>query len=176
MSLYPAEGAHWWSEADYNHVREVTRRLAAKRVLEFGPGTSTLSLVDGGAQHIDACEDDPHWFEVHTERLAVRYPDIIHMRPYRWRPVPCILGVDGQRYDLGLIDGPAMTEHRAAVMVYAMAHCQRVLVPLEETPEETGQGFMRGIVHRFARLFGRSVEVTDTGPLAGSFALIGPPC
>lgn len=176
MSLYPEDGAHWWSRADYDYVVRITRELSAKRVLEFGPGTSTLALVEGGASWIDTCEDDPHWFEVHTERLVPLFPEVIHMRPYRWRPIPCILGVDGRRYDMGLIDGPAKTEHRAAVIVYAMAHCQRVVVPLEETPEEAGIGFMRGIVHRFANLFGRSVRITDTGPLAGSFAVIGPPC
>lgn len=130
LSIPPA--AHWWTKADHDVVVSVVRRLGARHVLEFGPGTSTLSLIEGGATLIDACEDDPHWFKVHRERLAVRFPDAIRMRPYRWTALPSIVGCDSTTFDLGLVDGPKETERRPAVIVYAMERCRHVLVPLEE--------------------------------------------
>lgn len=173
--LYP-EAQHWWSLADYGAVLDVVERLKARSVLEFGPGSSTLALIEGGATWIDTCEDDPHYFTVYRERLERRFTGV-HVRPYRWRPLPSIIGVDAMRYDLGLIDGPKETERRPAVLVYAIERCARVLVPLEETPELTGRGFMRASVERFAKFFMRPVEwIEGTGPLAGAFALIGPRC
>lgn len=171
-SLYPAGGAHWWTKADHDVVVSVVRRLGARHVLEFGPGTSTLSLIEGGATLIDACEDDPHWFKVHRERLAVRFPDAIRMRPYRWTALPSIVGCDSTTFDLGLVDGPKETERRPAVIVYAMERCRHVLVPLEEGSGEPPR--IREAVVRFAGLYLRPVEwIEGTGPLAGAFALIG---
>ena len=46
--LYPRE-EHFCSFADYGAILDTVRRLDAKRVLEFGPGHSTLALVEGGA-------------------------------------------------------------------------------------------------------------------------------
>lgn len=172
-SLYPPAGAHWWSAGDHAAVVAVTRRLKARAVLEFGPGTSTLSLIEGGATSIDACEDSQAWASTWRERLQARFPGIVRIRPYRWAPVPSIIGCDETSFDLALVDGPAEKERRAAVIVYAMERCRHVLVPLEEGSGEAP--FVRGVVERFASLYARPVEwIEGTGPLAGAFALIGP--
>lgn len=172
-SLYPSTPAHWWTRQDHDAVVAVVRRLGAKHVLEFGPGTSTLSLIEGGATLIDACEDDEHYFKVHKERLGGQFPTIVRMRPYRWAPLPSVLGCDSTSFDLGLVDGPRQTERRAAVIVYAMERCRHTLVPLEEGSGEHPR--IREVVTRFASLYQRPVEwIEGTGPLAGAFALIGP--
>lgn len=167
--------AHWWTTRDYGAVLAVMRRLQPATVLEFGPGSSTLALVEGGAALIESCEDDPHYLEIARARLERRFPTVVRIRPYAWATPLQILGVDRQRFDLALIDGPKETERRAAVVVYAIERCAHVLVPLEETPALAGRGFMRATVERTARYFLRPVEwIENTGPLAGAFALIGP--
>ena len=171
MTLYP-DDAHWCSRADYAAILETAKRVGAKRVLEFGPGTSTLALIEAGAEHIDACEDDEHWYGVYAERLERVYP-VVHMRRYEWAPVLKIQGVNNRRYDLAVIDGPAETRKRGASIVYALAHAGWVLVALEEHDCEP---YLRRVVEGFARLFARPLEIWQTGPLAGSYALMGPPC
>lgn len=172
FSLYP-EATSWWSFADYATVLTVMGRLTPKRVLEFGPGSSTLALIEGGAELVDCCEDDPVWFATYCTRLEDVYP-AVHMRPYNLSALLSIPGVDNQRYDLALIDGPRETARRAAVVGYAMERCAHVLVPLECAG---GSLIMRETVTHFARLYRRPVEwMEDTGPLAGAFALVGPPC
>src|SRR4051812_40979556 len=83
FELYPIE-QHWWSFNDYGAVLEVTERLKAKKVLEFGPGWSTRALIEGGATKVDTCEDDPDWFAVHSERLVPQFPDVVTLHPYVW--------------------------------------------------------------------------------------------
>src|SRR4051812_12408033 len=94
--LYPEE-QHWWSFNDYGVVLEVTERLQAKTVLEFGPGWSTRSLIEGGATTIDACEDNPEWFRVHAERLVPNFPGIVTLHPYICSEPIVVPGVVDQR-------------------------------------------------------------------------------
>lgn len=171
--LYPEE-KHWWSLADYGAVVDVVRRLGARRVLEFGPGSSTLALIEGGAESIDCCEDEPTWLTTYSERLAGVYPDIVTLHAYRWRDPLRILALDGRWYDLGLIDGPFGTQHRPAAIAYALDRCTAVLVPTEEWRDgrcrpELG---LRMAVADLALKHRRKVEIMETGPLSGAFALL----
>lgn len=169
MSLYPAEGAHWWSACDHQAVVDVVRRTGAQTVLEFGPGTSTLSLIEGGAMRIDACEDDPHWFHIHCRRVEDRYPERVTMVPYTWGGPPMQINGLADRYDLALIDGPRQVERRPAVLQFCLDRCDRVLIPLEEWDASGDNGLRRAVCAT-----GWPVTYLDTGPLAGTFALLGP--
>lgn len=167
--LYPAE-QHWWSFNDYGVVVDLVRKLKPQRVLEFGPGSSTLALIEGGADWIDSCEDDPHWFATHIERLEDRFPQFVALRPYNYGRPLFVPTVQGCRYDLGLIDGPADTAKRPAIIDYALERCDAVLVPLEEA--STNDHLLRDYVRCMPNV---SVEwIENTGPLAGAFALIRP--
>lgn len=168
-SLYPPEGAHWWSAADHAAVVTFTQALGARRVLEFGPGTSTLSLIEGGAEQIDSCEDDPHWFAIYCRRLEDRFPGVVTMRPYNWTDPLHVRGLADEPYDLALIDGPQEVARRPAAIAFALARSRFVAVPLEEG-DEHGDNGLRAAVERT----GRIVTYIESGPLAGSFALIGP--
>jgi hypothetical protein len=168
MSLYPAEGAHWWTENDHRAVVQVVRSTGARTVLEFGPGTSTLSLIEGGAERIDACEDDPHWFAVYCERLEDVYPERVRLLPYNWT-ARLQINRAADRYDLALIDGPRVVSRRFAVLHYCLARCDRVLIPLEEWDAEGDNGLRRAVCSA-----GWPTTFIDTGPLAGTFALMGP--
>lgn len=166
--LYP-RAQHWWSLADYGAVLAVMQERRPKRVLEFGPGSSTLALIEGGAELIDACEDDPQWEAVYRVRLEDRFPNVVTIQPYTWSDPVSIPQIERERYDLALIDGPRTTQNRVAVLRYCMERCDAVLVPLEETD---GSGYLRPHVIRLAEERGCELTLTQTGPLAGAFALL----
>lgn len=166
--LYPEE-RHWWSFSDYRAVLETMRALQPKRVLEFGPGSSTLALIEGGAERVDTCEDDPEWAEVYEDRLQRKFPDVVRLYRYVWADPLAIPAIDGDRYDLALIDGPRDTMSRLAVVRYALERCAAVLVPAELESED----FLPAL-RAIAAERGWDLSVRETGPLAGGFALFAP--
>jgi hypothetical protein len=168
FALYPEE-RHWWSFNDYGHVLDTVRALGAKRILEFGPGSSTLALIEGGATHIDTCEDQADWAEVYEDRLQGKYPSIVHVRRFVNADPLSIPAIDDERYDLALIDGPLGTQQRGPAIRYSMARCTAVLVPTEDRNR-----YFRGEIAAIAEAAGWEMAVTDTGPLSGGFALLTP--
>lgn len=119
--LFPVE-RRWWSFADYDALLSIVERVQPKRVLEFGPGSSTLALVEGGAQVI-TCEDDPTWITAFRKDLA---PHAVTMLLYVHREPLTMAAVDGQRFDLGFIDGPRNTDTRGVEIRYAAERCDWV--------------------------------------------------
>lgn len=169
FALYPEE-RHWWSFADYRAVLETMRERRPVRVLEFGPGSSTLALLEGGATTIDTCEDNPDWAEVYEDRLQGKYPAIVRVHRYTYGAPLTIPAIDGQTYDLALIDGPHGTNSRPLVVRYCMARCAAVL-----TPTEDGNPDFRKALHVIAAVSGWTLTIRETGPLSGGFALLTPP-
>lgn len=169
FKLYPEE-RHWWSFEDYGAVLDVMQRLTPARVLEFGPGSSTLALIEGGATHIDTCEDAPDWADVYAERLERKYPDIVHLHRYDWVDPLTIPSIDDERYDLALIDGPRGTDQRAVVVRYALERCRAVLVPTED-----GNPRVRQALHAIAFEKGWHLVIAEMGPPTGGFALLTRP-
>lgn len=165
--LYPEEAA-WWSMNDYGAVLDVMARLKPRTVLEFGPGSSTLALVEGGAERVDSCEDNPDWATVYVDRLEKRFPGVVRIVPYTWSDPIVIPWLGARRYDMALIDGPHGIERRGAVLSFALARCDAVLMCCEDA-HSAG---LRSTIIDIATAAGRAVEIMETGPLAGSFALV----
>lgn len=165
FELYPEE-RHWWTFNDYRAVLATMRDLKPTRVLEFGPGSSTLALIEGGATHIDCCEDNPDWAEVYEERLQAKYPAVTLHR-YSWADPLSIPAIDEQAYDLALIDGPLGTDRRPAVVEYCLDRCRAVLVPTED-----GNPSFRPALKAIAAVRGLDIVIRETGPLSGGFALL----
>lgn len=170
LKLYPAE-RHWWSFNDYRAVLGVVVQLQPATVLEFGPGSSTLALLEGGAGHIDALEDDAKWIAVNSN-LLLEHAARVSLIPYVWADPLAIPAIDARRYDLALIDGPRTTENRVAVLEYCLTRAAAVLMPLEESADRHGQGYLRPHVMAAAARHGRSVALIESGPLSGTFALL----
>lgn len=166
FSLYPSE-LHWCSFADYGTIVDIVRRLNAQTVLEFGPGSSTLALIEGGARKIDALEDDPVWMGPVRARLFAY--DCARLIGYTWCDPLDIPQTDDCKYDLALIDGPADHTKRSPCIEYALSRCRAVLVPLECAQGDT---FLRDACIRLAEKHSREIELMETGPLAGAFALL----
>lgn len=171
FALYPVE-QHWWSFSDYRAVRDTVARLQATRVLEFGPGSSTLALMEGGATRIDTCEDAPDWAEVYEGRLQAKYREVVRLHRYTWADPLTIPGIDEQTYDLALVDGPLGTGRRPVVVEYCMARCAAVLVPTEDSKGAAG---LRPFLREAAARRGWSIAFEETGPLSGGFALLQRP-
>lgn len=173
FKLYPVE-QHWWSYADYAAVLAVMRERKPARVLEFGPGSSTLALIEGGATHIDTCEDKSSWAEVYRERLQDRFPGVVTLRGYVWQVPLSVMGVDDQRYDLALIDGPHTTPRRPMVIEYCLQRCDAVLLPTEDWDGERRlpDAPLPKACAELAEKYGRTLTITETGPLSGGFALL----
>lgn len=170
--LYPEE-RHWWSFNDYATVLDVVERRQAKRIVEFGPGSSTLALIEGGATLIDCYEDAEDWFHVYQERLERRWPDIVRMHLYAWHDPVLIVPPGHEPYDLALIDGPLGTLNRPAVLRWCVDHVRAdgaILMPTEEIVY--GKSALRPHIEAIAAERGLSVEWMQTGPLSGGFALI----
>lgn len=180
LKLYPKKAeeygvsTRWWSENDYRAVLDAMRKTGAKRCLEFGPGSSTLALIEGGATTIDTCEDNPDWAGVYEERLVKAFPEIIHLHRYTWPEGEklAVPALGKRKFDLTLIDGPHGTLRRPDVVRFALSRSRWILIPTEEYKTAPR---LRPLVTAIAEEAGRSIVITETGPLSGAFALIGPP-
>jgi hypothetical protein len=173
FKLYPHE-QQWWSRQDYQAVLDVMRRTGTEEVLEFGPGSSTLALIEGGATRVYACEDQEAYARRAQLCLVDRFPGRVLLHRYTWSDPLSIAALDGCIFDLALIDGPRETTKRVVPLRYALARCSWVLIPTEEW---RGDGhppdrWMRAVI--LAEAHGRPVEFIETGPGAGAFALVGP--
>jgi hypothetical protein len=174
FELYPEE-RHWWSFNDYGAVLDLMLEHQAKRVLEFGPGSSTLALIEGGAEHIDTCEDDPDWAATYEDRLVKRFPAIVHLHRYEARlaaggdkPQPriSIPAIDKSTYDLALIDGPHDTEMRVPSLNYALRRAAVVVLADDYGPN------LRARLDQLLKKRSHVLERRETGPLAGAFTII----
>lgn len=166
FQMYPEE-KHFWSFNDYGAVLDAMHRFDVRgRVLEFGPGSSTLALLEGGASWIVAYEDDPHWLAHYERTIVEKHAEVILLK-YDWRDPLDIW--DQSLYSFALIDGPAETARRPACIEFAIKRSAIVMVALECNE---GSTLMRDTCIRLAEQHRRAIEIMETGPLAGAFALL----
>jgi hypothetical protein len=172
--LYPEE-RHWWSFNDYRAVLGEVQKLKAPRVLEFGPGSSTLALIEGGAVHIDTCEDDPDWAQVYRERLVDAVPKFqkdfpalegIALHDYEWKPGLVIKDLTNATFDFALIDGPRGSLKRDAPLRFAIKRAPVVMF-MDAVDSE-----VRGFIEKIAKRARAAVEYRDVGPLSVTAAIL----
>jgi hypothetical protein len=97
---------------------------------------------------------------------VLRFPEIVTIHQYEWAQKLSIPALDDQAFDLALIDGPKEAAKRLPVLTYALQRATAVLVPVDDS---------KGLVTRLEQLAKgktHAVQIMETGPLAGSFALI----
>jgi hypothetical protein len=76
-----------------------------KKVLEIGPGLTTLALIEAGVEKIVSLENDPEWLEKKREEFK-EYPQVT-LGLYHNKPVVEADRVALQDFELALVDGPA---------------------------------------------------------------------
>lgn len=118
--LFPDE-QRWWSFADHEVLLELVEEVRPRDVLEFGPGSSTLALIEGGAVNIVSCEDDPDYLR----HFASLEDYGVLMLSYVQADPPIVPGLDEARvFEFGFVDGPNGSGNRGPVIAYAAARCQ----------------------------------------------------
>lgn len=168
--LYPVE-QHWWSFADYEGLLSITERFKPRRVLEFGPGSSTLALIEGGAEIVYSCEDDKKWLDTYTGRF-VKHPVAFYL--YTWSENLTVPALDDIRFrapdfDMSFIDGPRVTTNRLAVLRYCIARSRVVVCPAEGPMESS---YLAKHIPGIALQCGMDVEWVTTGPLTYAMAIL----
>ena len=117
--------------ADYGALLTEVRRVGARSALEFGPGASTLALIEGGCESILSFEHDARWLASAREQLAA-FP---HVRVERYENLPELRPL-GAEFDLAFVDSPNGEEKRR-IRHPGQADCARfntVLAALQAAP------------------------------------------
>lgn len=100
FALYPDE-RNIFRFAEYGALLEAVR--GCDSVLEFGPGVSTLALIEAGCGRIVTCEYDPVWLG-RAKQMFVDYPQV-QVLPYANRWEDLIPGLAGG-FDIAFVDSP----------------------------------------------------------------------
>lgn len=117
---------------DYGALMEEVKSLGAKSCIEFGPGTSTLALIESGLERIVTCEHDNKWREA-AETKFKQYPQV-EVTSYRNDPT-ATCNVTGQ-FDMAFVDSPK-GYHPARIIHPGQEDCSRLntcLLALEHAP------------------------------------------
>ena len=101
FKLYPRDSATFRFE-DYGLLMEEVKRSGAKSALEFGPGNSTLALIESGLIHIVTCEHDKSW----RKAAVTKFKDFPQVKviPYRNDP-EAKADIEGE-FDIAFVDSP----------------------------------------------------------------------
>jgi hypothetical protein len=106
FKLYAVQ-EHTFPFADYGKLIEEVQKLGAKTALEFGPGISTLALIESGLERIVTCEHDDEWFEKAKEKFR-EYPQVEVVR--YWDEPEATSEAVGV-FDVGFVDSPKGFTH-----------------------------------------------------------------
>lgn len=94
------EQKHTFSFIDYGML--LKEAAGVKSALEFGPGISTLALIEAGVEKIVTLEHDPKWFDAAVAQFK-DYPQV-SVRTYKDEPV-VEADVEGE-FDIAFVDSP----------------------------------------------------------------------
>jgi hypothetical protein len=89
--------------SDYALLMQQVKDLEAETCLEFGPGLSTLALIEAGLTQIVTLEHDPEWFDANVERFK-DYPQV-HVGRYQDEP-EVIADLGSEQFDMAFVDSP----------------------------------------------------------------------
>lgn len=98
-------------------------RIAAKSVLEFGPGDSTQVFLDLGIQRIVTCEHKEKWRKVAAKRFK-NDPRVKVVSYTNTVPVE-VPELNGEKFDLALVDSP-QGFYPAREVLEGMEDCSRL--------------------------------------------------
>jgi len=149
---------------------EVSRRIGAKRVFEFGSGRSTQALL-AGEHTVVSLEDSAYWMSKSLEALQ---PDersrhrgsvsALRTKMHGGFPVLDWVLDDSVKRDIGLadlilVDSPHFTPFRESTLWASLQYGPQALVILDDTRIPTLQSFCDRISSQNPQLLHRRVSV-----------------
>lgn len=163
--LYSEERAVFTFD-DYGSLMEEVGRCGARSVLEFGPGASTLALVEAGCERIVTCEYQDRWLLRAVEMLKP-FPQVSVHR-YRNAAEVTVDGLPERQFDLAFVDSPLGIEARMHADIGGQEGCSRLntlLFALGRAPivlfhDAKREGELRSLERVIA--LGHTVDMIDT--------------
>lgn len=139
MTLYPETWATILPREDYDAI--IRYATGAQAALEFGPGLTTLALIEAGVPYIESFEHERKWRTRAAARINPHVPlgCSWRLRRYDARSTDIPLPHMRRVYDLGIVDAPQGGANwvgppegagfsRLHTLRYALANCRRVLL------------------------------------------------
>lgn len=163
--LYPVEH-RIFEFCDYGALIDECHRVDARRVIEFGPGISTLAMVEAGVERIHTYEYQDRWFAQARELLRGHPHVSVHR--YRNEPEVAVRGQSEMKFDLAFVDSPLGVPSRGSVRHPGQEDCNRlntvlcalVLAPIVLLHDAKRDGEAATLARVVA--MGHLVEVIDT--------------
>lgn len=88
---------------DEEYAQLLKHSIGKKRILEFGPGTSTYAFIEAGCMDIHTCEYAEKWLQITDSRFR-KFPQV---KIHAFQNVPEIVIHDLYgRFDLAFVDSP----------------------------------------------------------------------
>jgi len=157
-------------KASLDFLLEVSRRIGAKRIFEFGSGRSTQALLAGG-HTVFSLEDSAYWMSKSLEALQ---PDersrhrgsVSELRTKMHGGFPVLDWVldDSVKREIGLadlilVDSPHFTPFRESTLWASLQYNPQALVILDDTRIPTLQSFCDRISFQNPQLLHRRISV-----------------
>lgn len=109
---------------DYAVLLSEAKRVHADRILEFGPGNSTLAWIEAGCNEIVSLEHNQQWMERAKDKFA-GYLNV-HLVPYKNAAEIVVPQLNGKVFDLALVDSPVGVDLRSATRFPGQENCSRL--------------------------------------------------
>lgn len=134
FSLYRQERAIF-EFVDYAALLEECRAVKARTILEFGPGTSTLALVESGAERVVTCEYQDRWMD--SARQLLKAYSHVSLHHFSNEIEVRVDGLSRKCFDLAFVDSPLGIEARSHTPIPGQEGCSRLntlLYAIERAP------------------------------------------
>jgi hypothetical protein len=152
---------------DYGALLGECQRVGARNILEFGPGISTLALIESGAERVVTCEYQDRWL-ASAQELLKGHPQVSVHRYHNEIDVRVSGLASGKEFDFAFVDSPLGSPSRNVIRHPGQEECNRLntaLFALDRSPvvvmhdaKREGEGYT---LARLAAL-GHRITLIDT--------------
>lgn len=109
---------------DYAILIGEAKRTNAKRILEFGPGNSTLAWIEAGCDSIVSLEHNARWMETAKTKLG-QYLNV-QLKFYKNTPEITLPELNGKTFDLAFVDSPPGVDLKSGTRFSGQENCSRL--------------------------------------------------
>jgi hypothetical protein len=108
---------------DYAVLLTEAKRINAMRVLEFGPGNSTLAWIEAGCDEIVSLEHNAKWMGIAKDKLGSH--SNVCLMSYQNAPEIEVSGLGGT-FDLAFVDSPPGVDLKSGTRFPGQENCSRL--------------------------------------------------